>query len=121
MFLTVDSSLRCPRAMWILLPTLASTFLPAQDKQNVVPEKDPAVAQAVAVGLRWLTTHQDEDGKWSSSQFMRHDSTRPPCDGPGKPESDLGVTALARIIRDGRKTRPRQPYETLTKAVPQRL
>jgi len=46
-------------------------------------------------GLSWLAAHQDPDGKWDSDEFMKHDPAGDPCDGPGRAEHDVGLTALA--------------------------
>ncbi|MHC4668670.1 MAG: prenyltransferase/squalene oxidase repeat-containing protein [Planctomycetota bacterium] len=52
---------------------------------------------AVALGLRWLTGHQDvgDDGKWDCDDFPRHDPADDQCDGAGDPLHDVGVTGLA--------------------------
>src|SRR5262245_20183705 len=56
-----------------------------------------ATAQAMDAGIGWLVRHQDEDGCWSASQFMRHDPKTDLCTGLGKPEQDLLVTAWATV------------------------
>ncbi|MCK6461629.1 MAG: terpene cyclase/mutase family protein, partial [Planctomycetes bacterium] len=50
---------------------------------------------AVNLGLEWLAKHQDEDGRWDSEGFMKHDPVRDRCDGSGDPQFDAGVTGLA--------------------------
>jgi len=52
------------------------------------------VIPAIDAGLKWLQYHQDEDGKWDSDGFMKHDEGEP-CDGPGNPVHDVGNTGLA--------------------------
>ncbi|MGE3173107.1 MAG: hypothetical protein AB7O97_10825 [Planctomycetota bacterium] len=62
------------------------------------PEPTPellALRAAAGHGLDWLVAHQDEDGRWSASLFVRHDDGPEPCDGAGKPDQDLFVTTLA--------------------------
>lgn len=54
-----------------------------------------ATAKAIEMGLEWLAKHQDEDGKWDTDGFMKHDVEGEPCDGPGNPVHDVGVTGLA--------------------------
>jgi hypothetical protein len=50
---------------------------------------------AVHEGLVWLQRHQDADGRWDADEFMKHDTAGEPCDGPGNPTEDVGVTGLA--------------------------
>src|SRR5262249_54428342 len=50
---------------------------------------------AVRMGLVWLQRHQDEDGRWDADDFMKHDTSGEPCDGPGNATEDVGVTGLA--------------------------
>lgn len=38
---------------------------------------------AVTRALRWLASHQDDDGKLDADGFMRHDKQSVPCDGAG--------------------------------------
>ncbi len=57
--------------------------------------EERAVAAAIAAGFEWLAAHQDEDGKWSASLFVRHDPKGAPGDGVGKPDQDFYVTSLA--------------------------
>ncbi len=50
---------------------------------------------AVNLGLEWLAKHQDEDGRWDSDGFMKHDPRDDQCDGKGNRDFDIGVTGLA--------------------------
>ena len=50
---------------------------------------------AVNLGLEWLAKHQDEDGRWDSDGFMKHDPDHDRCDGKGHRDFDIGVTGLA--------------------------
>src|SRR5690606_9872257 len=52
-------------------------------------------ARAIEDALKWLKDHQDEDGKWDTDEFMKHDVNGAPCDGPGNPVHDVGITGLA--------------------------
>ena len=52
---------------------------------------------AVELGLKWLADHQDDDGRWDSDQFMKHDPDGDKSDGPGHAQHDVGVTALATL------------------------
>jgi hypothetical protein len=65
---------------------------------------------AIDPALEWLARHQDEDGRWDCDGFMKHDTEGEPCDGPGNPVHDVGVTGLALLaflgdgstLREGR-------------------
>jgi hypothetical protein len=73
-------------------------------------------AAAIDAGLQWLKNHQDEDGKWDSDQFMKHDVEGEPCDGPGNPVHDVGNTGLALLafLGDGSTLRS-GPYKEVIK------
>ena len=66
--------------------------------------------------LNWLKDHQDEDGKWDADDFMKHDEDGVPCDGPGDPLHDVGVTGLALLafLGDG-STLKSGPYKDVIK------
>jgi hypothetical protein len=71
---------------------------PAGGRPAVRSMRAPSPAErAVALGLRWLASHQDveDDGKWDCDDFMKHDPADDRCDGPGGPLYDVGVTGLA--------------------------
>ena len=57
--------------------------------------KDAPVAEAIDLALSWLSMHQDADGRWDCSTFMRLDPANGRCDGGGNAAHDVGVTALA--------------------------
>ncbi len=73
-------------------------------------------AKAIEAGLEWLKNHQDEDGKWDADDFAKHDEDGEPCDGPGNPVHDVGVTALALLafLGDGSTLRS-GPYKDQVK------
>ncbi len=50
---------------------------------------------AVKAALRWLSVHQDGNGRWDADGFNRHDPPDDKCDGPGGALYDIGVTGLA--------------------------
>ena len=50
---------------------------------------------AVRLALRWLARHQDEEGRWDSDEFMKHDPADDKCDGKGGVLYDVGVSGLA--------------------------
>ncbi|MEQ8763015.1 MAG: terpene cyclase/mutase family protein [Planctomycetota bacterium] len=54
---------------------------------------DDKTDKAVDAGLEWLARHQSPEGKWDSDGFM--DFCSVPCDGPGDPLNDVGLTGLA--------------------------
>lgn len=63
--------------------------------------------EAIDRALNWLRLHQDEDGKWDSDDFMKHDQQGAACDGAGNPVHDVGVTSLALLafLGDGHDLR----------------
>lgn len=73
-------------------------------------------ARAIQLGLEWLKRHQDEDGKWSSSEFTKHCPPNDFCDGPGNPVNDIGLTGLALLafLGDGSTMRS-GPYKDVIK------
>jgi hypothetical protein len=75
-----------------------------------------ATAEAVRLGLEWLAKHQDEDGHWDVANFMKHDGEGTPCDGPGNPLHDVGITGLALLafLGDGNTMRA-GPYKHVVK------
>ncbi|MFO1052992.1 MAG: hypothetical protein U1F36_12325 [Planctomycetota bacterium] len=66
--------------------------------------------------LIWLARHQDEDGHWDADGFMKHDASGEPCDGPGNPVHDVGLTGLALLafLGDGNTLRS-GPYREQVK------
>jgi len=76
--------------------------------------------EAIDAGLQWLKDHQDEDGKWDSDQFMKHDDpTSESCDGPGSAVHDIGVTGLALLafLGDGSTMRSGIYKDTVKRGV----
>jgi hypothetical protein len=73
-------------------------------------------ARAIELALEWLKKHQDEDGKWDSDEFMKHDIEGDPCNGPGNPVHDVGLTGLALLafLGDGSTMRS-GPYQEVVK------
>ena len=73
--------------------------------------------QALKDGLEWLKNHQDEDGKWDSDDFMKHDPPDDQCTGPGDPNHDVGNTGLALLafLGDGHTMR-RGQYKDVVSA-----
>src|SRR5262245_52462858 len=58
-------------------------------------------ADAIQSGVRWLVSHQDEDGGFSASLFVRHDPRDDICTGTGKPNQDFQVTTWAALAMFG--------------------
>ncbi|HEX5138703.1 MAG TPA: hypothetical protein VFY93_17155 [Planctomycetota bacterium] len=52
-------------------------------------------AEAVRLALEWLARHQDDDGRWSSADFIRHDPAGAARADVGGVLHDAGVTGLA--------------------------
>ena len=67
----------------------------------------PGVPVTIDRALHWLADHQDEDGHWDADEFMKHDTNGTPCDGPGNPVHDVGLTGLALLafLGDGHTMR----------------
>lgn len=87
------------------------------------PAKEPALAAvtaAVDAALGWLAAHQDEDGRWDTDGFMKHDDAArgEVCGGPGNAVHDVGVTGLAMLamLSDGSTLRGGPYREHLEKA-----
>lgn len=51
-----------------------------------------ATENAVALALKWLAAHQDNDGKWAAKKF---DDGCGQCKGEGKFDNDIATTALS--------------------------
>jgi len=49
----------------------------------------------IRAALEWLAKHQDDNGRWDSANFMKHDVNGKSCTGAGSPLHDVGVTGLA--------------------------
>ena len=79
----------------------------AEGRAAMVKQHGVAVV-AIEQGLRWLTTHQDEDGRWNADEFMAHDRGNK-TDGAGRAVHDVGVTGLAvlALAREGTAAKPR--------------
>lgn len=58
----------------------------------------PATRSAVDLGLAWLAAHQDADGAWSRTEFMKHCPRSDSCTGPALNRAgvslDAGLTGL---------------------------
>jgi hypothetical protein len=67
---------------------------PATTPAAVAKDPGAELKAAIDAGHEWLQRHQDEDGRWSASAFLVHDPKGAPCDGLGKPDQDVFVTAL---------------------------
>jgi len=68
---------------------------------------------AVDAALAWLAKHQDDDGKWDSREFMKHDPPGGKCDGAGKTQFGVGCTGLALLTFLGAGyTGANEPYAT---------
>ncbi|MHC4958132.1 MAG: prenyltransferase/squalene oxidase repeat-containing protein [Planctomycetota bacterium] len=50
---------------------------------------------AVDRGLKWLSDHQDGDGRWDADDFMKHDPAGDQCTGAGGALFDVGGTGLS--------------------------
>jgi hypothetical protein len=88
-------------------------------KEKALRSGGSTVAESVEKGLRWLKNHQDEDGRWDAANFMKHDKEGTPCDGPGNPVNDVGITALALLafLGDGSTMKVGVHKEVVRKAV----
>ncbi|MDP6539679.1 MAG: terpene cyclase/mutase family protein [Planctomycetota bacterium] len=88
-------------------------------RRNLRAAGGSGTEQALKDGLEWLANHQDEDGKWDSDEFMKHDPPNDQCEGPGQPEFDVGLTGLALLafLGDGHTTRQGLYREKVTKGI----
>jgi hypothetical protein len=59
------------------------------------PLDSEKAAEGVRLALDWLARHQDDDGRWSSSDYIRHDPRGAARADTGGPLFDPGVTGLA--------------------------
>ena len=93
--------------------------LPAPPKLNLPRPDSNKVKLAIEKGLRWLHAHQDQDGKWDSDGFMKHDVDGQVSDGPGNPVHDVGTTGLALLtfLGAGNTTKSGPHKEVVNKAV----
>lgn len=66
------------------------------EKLGGTPETEEAVRKAIV----WLARHQSPDGRWDVDEFMSNyaDKGRRAGGGGGRPEYDVGVTALATLV-----------------------
>ena len=86
----------------VLTVTLLLAPVTAKDtKKSSAPQRKLRTEHAAA--LKWLTAHQDKDGRWDTDGFMKHDPPMDKCDGAGILTNDLGVTSLALLafLRSG--------------------
>ena len=94
-------------ALLLPLAQLTCQWIPAP------PAPPRAVQGAIDLAFDWLVRHQDEDGRWSASLFVRHDPKGAPCTGPGKPDQDFLVSSfvLTAAVSNGSTLRsgPLQP------------
>ena len=82
-------------AVGTMLCAPASAQIERADAFRTAKQAAPVERQAIASAMAWLTRHQDADGKWSASEFMKHDPEEDRCDGKGDARHDLRVTGLA--------------------------
>lgn len=76
----------------------------AQDPEPPAVQPGAAGAELHAMleaGHAWLRRHQDEDGRYSAAAFLVHDPKGAACDGLGRPDQDVFVTALVILAQYG--------------------
>ena len=93
---TAQEAIASPGATSGLTPVAVMGIGRTASPRATLARTDAAAADAIERGLTWLRDHQDEDGRWDSERFMRHDKGQP-CDGPGSPVNDIGTTGLAML------------------------
>lgn len=59
------------------------------------PLDSKKAAEGVRLALDWFARHQDDDGRWSSADFIRHDPRGLERADTGSPLFDAGTTGLA--------------------------
>lgn len=67
-----------------------------RERPSVVPFR-PDFRRSIRMGLIWLVKHQDDDGRWDSDNFAKHDPNNDKSGGPGGTLYDVGVSGLALI------------------------
>ena len=99
------------------VPAIVAATAPATRAGR--PALDETVQAAVGDALKWLSRHQDVDGRWNVDSFMLHDRDEPLCDGVGSGMHDVGVTALAVLAfhLDGNTMQRGPHHATLRQAV----
>ena len=77
------------------------------------------IAQGIKDGLEWLANHQDEDGKWDTDEFMKHDPPDAQCDGAGDQLHDVGMTGLALLafLGDGNTSKTGEYRKNVARAI----
>lgn len=76
---------------------LVDTPFTEEAKPNAPAKDAPTATQlqtAVDAGIAWLVKHQDDDGRWDSDGFGKHDPDGK-TDGAGSPTHDVSATGLA--------------------------
>lgn len=73
----------------------------------------------IGAAVQWLCARQDENGRWDSDGFMKHDGDGKVCDGGGSPIHDVGDTALAclLLLGDGNTLRTGPHKDELKKGI----
>ena len=79
--------------------------------RDLLTKDYPGSGPAIELGLHWLISHQDKDGRWNADGFMAHDDQQK-TDGEGNPVYDVAVTGLSllALAREGKAegTEPRR-------------
>jgi hypothetical protein len=74
---------------------VAAATKPAAKAPALLAAPTQAEMQASVDGaLKWLVKHQDDDGRWDSDGFGKHDPESE-TDGPGSPTHDVSATGLS--------------------------
>lgn len=108
-----------PGAGLTRVPTPPPVREPTLQIETVLEEPPPpppppatAAEASIQAALDWLVAHQDENGRWDTDGFMKHDLNGAPCDGAGIPVHDVGVTGLAVLAMLGQGSTLRTgPYK----------
>lgn len=100
-----------------------ASSLPVASKPRSAPKKYPRpnsmeIELSIERGLKWLYSHQDQNGRWDNDRFFKHDQAGSQKDGPGSAVHDVGATGLALLAFLGAgNTTTTGPYkETVLKA-----
>jgi A-macroglobulin TED domain len=117
-----SSGLRQGKTMVLPTPLMPETpprFAQRFGGRATLGRTQKAQAESILSAIRWLVAHQDKDGRWDCDQFMKHDKSSTPSDGPGAAHHDIGVTALVLLclLADGATLDGHEAHDSLRRGL----